>query len=154
MMLKQAGIEHKRSAPYTPQHNAFVERRGQMLQAMAHTMLSDSGLPDTLWGEAMCPNHVLNNVVNTTTGELPFARWNGRKPNLSYLHTFGAPAWVHIPSQVRRKGQHRARELVFVGMKLTIDCLDSGMKAQQIFTVVLMLNFLSMLVVIRARIQQ
>ena len=49
-ILKKHGISHRKSAPYTPTQNAFIERRGQTLHNMAEAMIRGSKLPDHYWG--------------------------------------------------------------------------------------------------------
>lgn len=39
----------------------------------------------------------------------------GKKPSLAYLRVFGCDAWFNIPKQLRRKGQKKARKLIFIG---------------------------------------
>ena len=52
-ILSKNGITHRKSAPYTPTQNAFIERRGQTLQNMAEAMIKGSTLSEKNWGEAI-----------------------------------------------------------------------------------------------------
>ena len=105
-ILKQHGISHRKSAPYTPTQNAFIGRRGQTLQNMAQAMLRGSKLPDHYRGEAiLCANFYLNILWHSGIKDIPCTIWTGRKPNLKFLHVFGSPAWVHIPKETRKKGE-------------------------------------------------
>lgn len=79
------------SAPRTPQQNGKSERSNRTIIELARTMLTSSGLPETLWGEACCTAAYLHNRVNlagdgTVT---PFEKWFHRKPDLSHIHSFG-----------------------------------------------------------------
>jgi transposase InsO family protein len=51
--LKEEGIKHKFSAPYTPQQNGMVERKNRTLTDMARTMLGEYKRPERFWSEAM-----------------------------------------------------------------------------------------------------
>lgn len=108
-LFARKGIKHRKTAPYHPQHNAPCGRLGQTLQNMAFCLLKDSGLPFSYWwGEAfMCASHATNRVWSSATGQILSSLWHKRTPSLDYLHVFGTPAYVHIPKQQRRKGQHR-----------------------------------------------
>ncbi|KAI3751870.1 hypothetical protein L2E82_22961 [Cichorium intybus] len=51
--LKNKGIEHNFSAPYTPQQNGVVERRNRTLCEAARSMLIFADLPQYFWAEAI-----------------------------------------------------------------------------------------------------
>jgi transposase InsO family protein len=44
------GIPHYYSAPYSPQQNGVMERRNQMMVAMARALLKQRNLPTWFWG--------------------------------------------------------------------------------------------------------
>ena len=47
------GIKHEKSCLRTPQQNGVVERKNRTLQEMSRTMISEYGLPQYLWAEAV-----------------------------------------------------------------------------------------------------
>jgi transposase InsO family protein len=51
--LKEEGIKHEFSSPYTPQQNGVVERKNRTLLDMARTMLDEYKIPDQFWAEAI-----------------------------------------------------------------------------------------------------
>ena len=51
--LRENGILSQVTPPYTPQHNGVSERRNRTLLDMVRSMVSDSGLPISLWGYAL-----------------------------------------------------------------------------------------------------
>jgi transposase InsO family protein len=51
--LKEEGIKHEFSSPYTPQQNGVVERKNRTLLDMARTMLDEYKTPDRFWAEAI-----------------------------------------------------------------------------------------------------
>ena len=46
----QSGIQHEKTAPYTPQHNGLAERRNRTLLNMTRSMLREKHLPQEFWG--------------------------------------------------------------------------------------------------------
>nr|GEV64763.1 retrovirus-related Pol polyprotein from transposon TNT 1-94 [Tanacetum cinerariifolium] len=89
---KRVGITHETSAAKTPQQNGVVERRNHTLVEAARTMMIFSHASLFLWAEAIATacytqNHSISHRrFNKTSYELI----QGRKPNISYLHVFGA----------------------------------------------------------------
>ena len=59
--------------------------------------------------------HVLNKVPNKNQDQTPYEMWNGRKPSLSYLRTWGCLGKVNVPIPNKRK----------LGLK-TVDCVFLG----------------------------
>jgi transposase InsO family protein len=49
----QRGITHQFSTPNTPQQNGVIERKNRTVQEMARTMLSQSDLPLSFWGDVV-----------------------------------------------------------------------------------------------------
>lgn len=44
------GINHFNIAPYSPQQKGVVERRNQMIVAMARSLLKSKNMPNIIWG--------------------------------------------------------------------------------------------------------
>nr|GFA21431.1 retrovirus-related Pol polyprotein from transposon TNT 1-94 [Tanacetum cinerariifolium] len=86
------GISHHVSSVRTPQQNGVVEQRNQTLVEAARTMLIFSRAPLFLWAEAIATacftqnRSIIQRHFNKTTYELI----NERKPDISFLHVFGA----------------------------------------------------------------
>jgi Reverse transcriptase (RNA-dependent DNA polymerase) len=68
-------------------------------------MLTDAGLPESYWYNALSyaayahnisPTHALNNIM-------PEEAWSGNKPDISRLRVFGCQVFVHIPDKLRSK---------------------------------------------------
>lgn len=77
-------------------------------------MIISSGLPPTLWAEAVSyTTYVRNRVLSRTSNITPFEHWNGRKPNVSDIRIFGARAFVRIPDTTKLGA--RSQEGIFVG---------------------------------------
>ncbi|CAM8925101.1 unnamed protein product [Rhodiola kirilowii] len=60
-LCAQTGIIHEVTPPYTPQSNGVAERKNRTIKEMVNAMLLSSGLPQSMWGEAvLSANYLLN----------------------------------------------------------------------------------------------
>lgn len=77
------GIVLEYSPPYGSQSNGVAERLIQELWKMARTLLHSTGLPTSLWGEAISHTNWLRNRLPSSRigNEIPYTRWYGRKPD-------------------------------------------------------------------------
>nr|GEZ21380.1 retrovirus-related Pol polyprotein from transposon TNT 1-94 [Tanacetum cinerariifolium] len=85
------GISHQVSSIRTPQQNGVVERRNRMLVQAARTMLIFSQ-PLFLWDEVIATVCFTQNhsIINRRFNKTPYELIDGRKPDISFLHVFGA----------------------------------------------------------------
>ena len=95
--LKEQGTERMLTTHDTPQHNGIAESLNRRLVECVRALLHHSGLPRTLWGEALhfavwLKNRTSTRVLGTVT---PFERVNGYKPNLGGVPEWGQRVWVH-----------------------------------------------------------
>nr|GEY72382.1 integrase, catalytic region, zinc finger, CCHC-type, peptidase aspartic, catalytic [Tanacetum cinerariifolium] len=86
------GISHQMSSVRTPQQNGVVERRNRTLVVAARTMLIFSRAPLFLWAEAIATACFTQNrsIIHRRFNKTPYELINGRKPDISFLHVFGA----------------------------------------------------------------
>ncbi|GJT28596.1 retrovirus-related pol polyprotein from transposon TNT 1-94 [Tanacetum coccineum] len=86
------GISHQASSVRTPQQNRVVERRNRTLVEAARTMLIFSRAPLFLWAEAIATACYTQNcsIIHRRFNKTPYELINGRKPDISFLHVFGA----------------------------------------------------------------
>ncbi|XP_070799699.1 uncharacterized protein, partial [Pituophis catenifer annectens] len=78
--------------------------------------LEDSGLNFVYWVEAVrYTNYTLNRVWSSVVQKTPYEVLYGHKPCLAHLHIFGVMANVHVPKELRRKGDGISVKLRFVG---------------------------------------
>ncbi|KAK0572540.1 hypothetical protein LWI29_033180 [Acer saccharum] len=86
------GISHEFLAPRSPQQNGVVERKNRVLQEMARVMLLSNKIPRNLWAEAVNTACYIGNRVFLRPGtrQAFYELWRGRKPNVSYFHSFGS----------------------------------------------------------------
>ncbi|GKC27073.1 integrase, catalytic region, zinc finger, CCHC-type containing protein [Tanacetum coccineum] len=95
-MLKEyfdsVDISHQSSSMRTPQQNGVVEQRNRTLVEAARTMLIFSCAPLFLWAEAIATACYTQNrsIIHRRSDKTPYELINGRKPDISFLHVFGA----------------------------------------------------------------
>nr|GFA84718.1 hypothetical protein [Tanacetum cinerariifolium] len=72
--------------------NGVVERRNRTLVEAARTMLIFSRTPLFLWVEAIATARFTQNrsIIHCRFNKTPYELINGKKPNISFLHVFGA----------------------------------------------------------------
>ena len=82
----------------TPQQIRENESAGRTLAAMVHCLLTDSGLPDFLWGELMQTTLNLSNMVpHAALGNITLYKpLYDKDANLEHFRAIGARAFVHV----------------------------------------------------------
>lgn len=114
--LADCGIQHQKTAPYTPEQNGVAERINRTIMERVRCMLLDAGLADVYWAEAAMTSAYLINLVPCRGNEIsPEEMWSGKKPNLKHLRVFGSKAFVHIPKQKRNKLSAKSTECILMG---------------------------------------
>ncbi|XP_060182255.1 uncharacterized protein LOC132611916 [Lycium barbarum] len=106
------------SSPRSPQQNGVIERKNRTLQDMARTMILEHNLPHHFWAEAISTAcHVLNRcLIRPILKKTPYELWNGKKPNISYFHSFECKCFVHNNGKDNiGKFDPRSDEGIFVG---------------------------------------
>nr|GFC53789.1 retrovirus-related Pol polyprotein from transposon TNT 1-94 [Tanacetum cinerariifolium] len=85
-------ISYQMSSVQTTQQNGVVERRNRTLVEAARTMLIFSRAPLFLWAEAIATACFTQNrsIIHCRFNKTPYELINGRKPDISFLHVFGA----------------------------------------------------------------
>nr|GEU32384.1 retrovirus-related Pol polyprotein from transposon TNT 1-94 [Tanacetum cinerariifolium] len=86
------GISHQISSVRTPQQNGVMERQNQTLVEAARTMLIFSRASLFLWAEAIATACFTQNrsIIHRRFNKTPYELINGKKPDISFLHVFGA----------------------------------------------------------------
>ena len=122
------GLERHLTAPYSPQQNDVIERRNQMVVGMARTMLKAKRMPAAFWGEAVRTVVFILNYAPTKSlkGTTPFEAWHGRKPDVSFLRTFGCVGHVKKTKPNLAKLEDRSTPMVFLGY-------ERGSKAYRLY---------------------
>lgn len=115
--IKNHGIEHQTTVPYTPQQNGVAERANRTIMEAARCMLQDAGLEKRYWAEAVntaifIKNKSPSKAVRNST---PEEKWTGKRVDLSNLRVFGCIAYAFIPNERRKKLDAKSRKYIFVG---------------------------------------
>lgn len=114
------GVTMRFSAPYTQAQNGVSERNFNTLVDLARTYLAAAGLGKRYW--ALAVQHaacVLNMApASALDGAIPFERLMGREPDYDRLRPFGCPAYVHVPRDLRKRWDAKARQGIYVGFSL------------------------------------
>ncbi|TFY51058.1 hypothetical protein EVJ58_g10760 [Rhodofomes roseus] len=113
--LEARGIMAKLSVHDTHEEAGVAERLNRTLMEKTRAMLFQSGLPKSLWGEAVLHAVWLKNRSSTKAldGMTPFQAVTGRVPGLAGLPVWGTRVWVHDTSS--GKLGVRAKEARWVG---------------------------------------
>ena len=116
MHLKAAGTEQKLTVHDTPQHNGVAEHLNRTLLEKVRAMLHDSGLPRSLWGEAVRHAIWLKNRTPTKAldGGTPLEAATGKKPDLTNVRAWGSRILVRVEGGSKLEG--RAVEGRWVGI--------------------------------------
>ena len=112
------GIQRQVTTAYTPQQNGVAERMNRMLLEATRAMLHAAGLPLTDWKYALRTAVYLRNRSPTSAldGITPYHAWQGDKPDLSHLRTFGCRAYMHVNKKSTVcKLQKHALPVIFMG---------------------------------------
>ena len=131
--LREAGIQHMITPPYSPAQNGIVERMNRTLMESARCILQDSELSTKFWGEAvLTAAHIHNRLPSHTRNNLsPIAHWTGKEPGLGHLRVFGSTAWVHIPKEKRSKLDPKSTRCILIGYDE-----DAGSKVYRLYDTV------------------
>jgi len=115
-LLEEHGVKWEPTAPYNPSQNGVAERCFHTLFERTRAILTSAKLPIRLWGEAIMTVTYLKNRSPTTALDkiTPYEAWHGKKPDLSYLHTFGCIAYHHVEG-ARRKLDDKSLKCQFLG---------------------------------------
>jgi transposase len=116
-ITQDAGLQHHKSMPYTPEQNGAAERENRILVEAARSMLQTKSLPQKLWAEAVNTAAYILNLSGPTKvdDKTPFELWHGKTATTTHLKIFGTECYVHIPKQCRRKLDAKAVKGYLVG---------------------------------------
>ncbi|GJV64701.1 retrovirus-related pol polyprotein from transposon TNT 1-94 [Tanacetum coccineum] len=114
---EDVGISHETSMARTSQQNDVVERRNRTLVEVALTMLIYAKAPLFLWAEAVAMACYTQNrsLTRLCHGKIPYELLHDRKPDLSYLHVFGALCYQTNDSEDLGKLKAKGDVGIFIG---------------------------------------
>ena len=117
-ILNAAGepIEHRKTAPYTPQHSGVAERENRFIVESARSMIHAKRLPLKLWDEAInTAAYVLNRTgPSPVPGKTPYELWYGKQETVDNIRVFGTECFVYISKERRPKWDGRSVKGVLV----------------------------------------
>lgn len=116
-LFLENGIQHQKSAPYTPQQNGRVERKHKHLLNIARSLLFQVNLPLKFWGDAILTavyiiNRLPSSILNWKT---PFEVLHNKSPNYHFLLSFGCLCYITNTYPHKTKFDERAFECIFLG---------------------------------------
>jgi hypothetical protein len=126
--LKEEGIKHEFSAPYTPQQNGVVERKNMTLIDMARKMLGEYKTSEQFWSEDVnTACHAINRLyLHRLLKKTSYELLIGNKPNVSYFRVFGSKCYILVKKGRHSKFAPKAVEGFLLGY-------DSNTKAYRVF---------------------
>ncbi|GBP23617.1 Retrovirus-related Pol polyprotein from transposon TNT 1-94 [Eumeta japonica] len=115
--LKQKGIVHQKSNPYTPQQNGLSERMNRTIIEKARCFLFDANMKKEFWAEETNTAVYLQNrtVSATLNNKTPYELWTNSKPDISHIRVFGSTVMKHVPKKKRLKWDKKSEECILVG---------------------------------------
>ncbi|KAJ9545622.1 hypothetical protein OSB04_025329 [Centaurea solstitialis] len=118
--LEEVGISHNFSAVRTPQQNGVVERKNRTLVEAARSMIAHSGVPPSLWAEAVSTACYTQNrtLIVKRTGKTTYEMVNKRKPNIKFFRVFGCVCYLLNNRDDLGKFDAKSDESIFIGYSL------------------------------------
>lgn len=117
MLLDSEDIIQEFSAPRTAQQNGEIERANRTVIETARTLLKSSGLPLSLWGEAiLCSVYLRNRITNSRNHDkTPFEMFHGKVPTYDHLVEFGREMHLLDSNRGLSKFSSKTKEVYMVG---------------------------------------
>ena len=113
--LIQKNFKHLRTIPYSPQQNGQAERKNQKIMSIIRWILIESTLPYNYWSFAV--HHAVYTInrlsIKRIEWQTPYELWQGRKPDVHQLRSFGCIAYAHLEYSLRRSLQPTASKCIF-----------------------------------------
>ncbi|MCO5607497.1 hypothetical protein L7F22_061693 [Adiantum nelumboides] len=87
------------------------------IQERVRCMISNAGLPQSFWGEAVKNAvHLINRSPSKVLdGGVPEEAWTGKPPSYARMRVFGCEAYVYVSKEQRNKLDPKSRKCIFVG---------------------------------------
>ena len=108
MFCNDNGIKQNFTCPYTPEHNAPIERLFRTLDMMCNAMMAEKNLRQGLWQYVHEASAYLYNRIPSRDKMYRGSKsleelFYGIKPSVSHVRVIGSKAFVHIPAQTQLK---------------------------------------------------
>ena len=134
--LENEGITKEEPSSYSHEENGMAERANRTLFERGVTMLRASGLPLSYWAEAVNTACYLYNISPHSGNDykVPLTQFFKHSkttpnyiPDLSHIRPFGCLAFVHVPKELRKKLDDKAKIGIMLGYQ-------AGSKSYRILT--------------------
>ena len=114
------GIRHEFSAAYSQWQNGLCERAIQTVWQGAEAMRKDARAPGKWWPYSLLAFAYTRNLLALGESDRsPYEKWWGvtvpLEKRLRRLRIWGCKAYSHVPEQLRKKGDDKARVCVHLG---------------------------------------
>ncbi|GJY99709.1 retrovirus-related pol polyprotein from transposon TNT 1-94 [Tanacetum coccineum] len=119
-LCDERGISQNFSSSYTPEQNGVAERRNRNLIEVARIMLAGSVFSKHYWTEAITIACYTQNrsIIVKIHLKTPHELFRGGLPNISFLHVFGCPTYIHNYKDYLGNLDEKANDGYFLGYSL------------------------------------
>ncbi|GJT29226.1 retrovirus-related pol polyprotein from transposon TNT 1-94, partial [Tanacetum coccineum] len=119
-LCDERGISQNFSFPYTPEQNGVAERRNRNLIEAGRTMLAGSIFSKHYWTEAIIVACYTQNrsIIVKIHLKTPHELFRGGLPNISFLHVFRCPTYIHNHKDYLGNLDEKANNGYFLGYSL------------------------------------
>jgi hypothetical protein len=117
ILVRKCGILHRTTPIYTKEPNGLIERINLTLMNKTRCLLAQSGLNDSMWGEALlAATFLYNRTPHTSLGfKTPYEIFHGKMPNIGYIKTWGSITYYHPNTKYKNKLQPRKNRAILIG---------------------------------------
>ena len=114
--LRESGIVHETTAPYSPEQNGVAERANRTIMERVKAIIAEYELDKRLWMEiANTVVYLKNRSPTSAVATTPYEVWHGAKPNVSHLRILGSTAYIHVPKEKRIKLDVHSHKGIMIG---------------------------------------
>lgn len=115
--LKEQGITHLFSCPYTSEQNGRVERKHRHIVESRLSLLAKAKMPLSFWWDAFHTSTYNINRLPTfpLQNKSPFEALFNKKPDYNLLHPFGCAAFPCLTPYNNHKLQFHSQKCLFIG---------------------------------------
>ncbi|PKU75882.1 Retrovirus-related Pol polyprotein from transposon TNT 1-94 [Dendrobium catenatum] len=116
-LLKNLGIIHQFTCPYSPPQNGVAERKHRHLAETIRSLLLEASLPHTFWVDTLfTATYLINRLPSPNTShKSPYEILYRRSPNYKFLKVFGCLCYPWLKPYTSSKLSPLSHPCVFIG---------------------------------------